>query len=96
MSIAQLQAFVEACDADQALQLKIKNIGKDYESIVALGSSLGFEFSPEDLRCFKSYQADEEIDEELPLEDLATVAGGRQGRWHWCFFCQAIALACVR
>ena len=76
--------------ADQALQLKIKNIGKDYESIVALGSSLGFEFSSEDLRCFKSYQADEAIDEELPLEELAKVAGGwgwGHSRWHWCPFC---------
>ena len=87
MSIAQLQAFVEACDVDQDLQLKIKSIGEDYEAIVALGSSLGFEFSAEDLRSFKSSKADEEIDEELPLEELATVAGGGQNRWHWCFFC---------
>ena len=88
MSISQLQAFVEACDVDQVLQLKIKSIGEDYEAIIAIGSSLGFEFSAEDLRSFKSSKADEEIDEELPLEELATVAvGGKyQNRWHWCFF----------
>ena len=66
-SISQLQAFVEACDADRVLQLEVKSIDEDYKSIVALGSTLGFEFSNEDLRCFKSSQADEAIDEELPL-----------------------------
>ena len=88
MSIPQLQGFVEACDADQGLQSKVIAIGEDYESIVALGSSLGFAFSIEDLLGFKNHQVDESIDEELALEDLMSVAGGRNNRrYWWCPFC---------
>ena len=71
MSAEQLKAFVEAVQADEGLQEKLKG-ARDADAVVAIAEGAGFVISAEELQS-------EAEERELGDEELEGVAGGFLG-----------------
>jgi predicted ribosomally synthesized peptide with nif11-like leader len=69
MSEEQLKAFLEAVEADEGLQEKLKAAG-DADAVIAIAKAAGFAISADELK-----KAQSEISE----EELEGVAGGVAG-----------------
>ena len=82
MTVSQLSAFIDKCQDDEQLMLKIKDAHKQANSaayLVDLGTSQGFEFTVDDLLEEDPDFKNEETSDELDAEELSSVAGGFGG-----------------
>jgi predicted ribosomally synthesized peptide with nif11-like leader len=95
MSAAIVKAFFEKVEGDKGLQAKLKEIsdkglseGSAIAEVVQIAKAEGFEITAADVvEARKAFEAGEfPSGDELSLEELETVAGGRPSTTGCCMF----------